>query len=580
MSLQIWLPLNGDLHNQGLCNFNQIINTNPTWTDNGKIGKAMMSGSITMPASAAEQILNNQAFSFACWIYVAATAGSTTDRAMLFGTSGMSANNNRKFSIFQYPSCNDLHLSWMNNAASTTFAGGVWSGVFPTGKWTHLAITYQNPSGKIYINGIQHATFSGISNSSSFAYDTRLFENCPNNGRYLNDYRIYNHCLSDKEVEEIAKGLVLHYKLDNNGEGGKNLLLGTYNFANWYLQSRWTKDNNIATYIEGSKVWHDMDSPTIPWTDVQGKTLTISADIRSDDFNYTDGSGFSICFVRKASGPGATGYSTRRLECTPIHLTVNQITSEWKRYSATIANISDSSFNLTFNGGGGDWFGIYIWNYTNKSAQIKNIKLEIGNKATYYSQAPEDFGLNGTNISDSSGYNYDGLSNGIINLSTNTPRYNITSYFGEYNIPNIVLQDTSLLPALTNCTICWWGKYDTTKTLLLTGQSTSVYLAASNNNTFYHASAGTPIMYKNGIAGTYSCTAGTWDFYVLKNVNLSTWTTLKINGYSSGWPLKGYISDFRIYATELTDEQILELYNISASIDNKGNIHTRELVEI
>jgi len=30
----------------------------------------------------------------------------------------------------------------MNDAASTTFAGGRWDGVFPTGKWTHLAVTY------------------------------------------------------------------------------------------------------------------------------------------------------------------------------------------------------------------------------------------------------------------------------------------------------------------------------------------------------------------------------------------------------------------------------------------------------
>ena len=32
---------------------------------------------------------------------------------------------------------------------------------------------------------------------------------------FLNDVRIYDHCLSDKEVEEISKGLVLHYKLDD-----------------------------------------------------------------------------------------------------------------------------------------------------------------------------------------------------------------------------------------------------------------------------------------------------------------------------------------------------------------------------
>ena len=40
------------------------------------------------------------------------------------------------------------------------------------------------------------------------------------------------------------------------------------------------------------------------------------------------------------------------------------------------------------------------------------------------------------------------------------------------------------------------------------------------------------------------------------------------------------ISDFRIYATALSEEDILELYHTSATIDNKGNIYARELVEI
>ena len=39
------------------------------------------------------------------------------------------------------------------------------------------------------------------------------------------------------------------------------------------------------------------------------------------------------------------------------------------------------------------------------------------------------------------------------------------------------------------------------------------------------------------------------------------------------------ISDFRIYATALTEEQIKELYNTSVTIDNLGNIHAREFDE-
>ena len=74
-----------------------------------------------------------------------------------------------------------------------------------------------------YLNGNLMYTYTGIlttKNKTSGDYylgrDNRTGDTAFN-GR-LNDFRIYDHCLSPKEVEEIAKGLALHYKLNEPNE--------------------------------------------------------------------------------------------------------------------------------------------------------------------------------------------------------------------------------------------------------------------------------------------------------------------------------------------------------------------------
>jgi hypothetical protein len=87
-------------------------------------------------------------------------------------------------------------------------------------------IQYSHSAGKcsIYLNGVLDHEYTttivpafssittitaGIANNKS-GYQT----NCS-----INDIRIYDHCLSDLEVKEIAQGLILHYKLDGLSGG-------------------------------------------------------------------------------------------------------------------------------------------------------------------------------------------------------------------------------------------------------------------------------------------------------------------------------------------------------------------------
>ena len=150
--------------------------------------------------------------SFAFWLY---PIGSTSSN-IIMGRTAMSAGDNRMYSIFQYPTPNDLHLSWQDETSSSTFLGGAWPGFFPADTWTHCCIVYDGKKAMIYRNGELYTTANGISNRNNFEYD---FPIVGSSIRKLNDIRIYDHALSPLEVKEISKGLILHYPLNRNGWG-------------------------------------------------------------------------------------------------------------------------------------------------------------------------------------------------------------------------------------------------------------------------------------------------------------------------------------------------------------------------
>ena len=122
MSLQVWLTGNNSMNNQGL--LGELTQTTvPTYVD-GKLGKAMSTGAYKMTAEQTAQVLNNEAISICFRVYINADTGTTDNRVMFFGNDSMDSNNNRKFSLFNYPTVNDFHWSWMNNTGNNTFTTG------------------------------------------------------------------------------------------------------------------------------------------------------------------------------------------------------------------------------------------------------------------------------------------------------------------------------------------------------------------------------------------------------------------------------------------------------------------------
>lgn len=214
--LQVWLPLTDANHceNQGLVG-KLTCTTTPTFVDGGKLGKCLSTGAYQMSAEQTAKVFNNNHLTIAFWVYIDAATGASTPRSVFIGKERMGANDNRKFMIMQYPTVNDLHYNWMNDASSKFFINNTIKDALPSYKWTHVAITYENPTAIIYINGVEVIRNTGVSNSSTFAYTTPIIGN--NAGRRINDFRIYSYALSPQEIKELSRGKIGHWLGDGNG---------------------------------------------------------------------------------------------------------------------------------------------------------------------------------------------------------------------------------------------------------------------------------------------------------------------------------------------------------------------------
>ena len=577
MALKVWMPLHGNIKNLGTVGDGLTVSTAVTYVDSGKTSqKAFSGGQVVMPASMTSSIFNNNAFSYACWIYINASTGSTGTpyQGIIFGNDGWSnASNNRKFSFWQHPTCNDFHWSWMNDVASTTFTGGIITGALPSYKWTHVAVTYQNPTGKIYINGELVQTFTGVSNSASFNYDTNILWNICATYRYQNDLRIYDSCLSAMEVREIAKGLTLHYKLDqcdnllqlqpmNYSPGAyqayqlqliENLQSGqTYTFQFWDIDvahsGKTENELGIAVYWGGGSVSLNVMNGTSYFTNGHADYLEFTTTITST----------------QANGTGAT--------------------NPWLYI-----------YNSIWDATGTKYMHIGKWQVT-KGSTIRPWTRTITN-----------------DIIDSSGYNNNASSNGSprVGNSVSTPRYTCSAWFDTGAHIATPVSAHTFLPKDAITVNIWCKTTDVSQRFLSCteggGWNFEIYSGVLSfplyivNDGYQRCSFTTPLSTMNDnqwhmYTATYNRSQikvyfdgvleNTLNAPTGGNIYYQTYTPLCLGteAYTTSTQISGTfvgaLSDLRIYSTALLDTDIQQLYNTSMKVNKNGTISAYELNEI
>ena len=225
MALQVWLPLTGDFHNQGLDNeMTSITGTGCSFSNDGKIGSCLKLGytnNLTVPS-----LVGAKQLSIAYWCRVdTATSTNWLDPIRFYSTDGSTTQYSRQ--------------EFYTNCTQTGFwyAGGSlggWNGV-EVGVWNHYAITFNYGTGVVefYINGEKKYTQTNLNTTH---YVSGINIRLGDSGLAIseNDMRIYDHVLSAKEISELAKGLVLHYPLSMPGQ--ENLLsvqISDNHWTNW-----------------------------------------------------------------------------------------------------------------------------------------------------------------------------------------------------------------------------------------------------------------------------------------------------------------------------------------------------------
>lgn len=480
MALRVWLPLNNDIENKGLSNY-QFINNGAILNDNGKIGKSYL-------------------------------FNGTSSR---ISTTGVSLPDNFSISLWFCCTSVDSTSQWLfclnnNNGTNTEIQGGVYitsSNIFhdcggqgtyqysiTTGTWYHIVQVVDNATSYLYINGeLKHSfvgtkvscpnfTIGARSNSSSGAAASATYYF---NGR-INDVRIYDEALSKKQIKEISKGLIAHYTLDN------------------YI------DNLISNNIQQCSVMPEANATTVD---------RIVQYIGTTDSTYTNGN----------------------------------------FYEGIVRNIWDISSET--------YIPTYTWSDINP--QFSNL------------------------ITDVSGNGNTAIQVGTLTFNNDSPRYNKSTQFNGASLINTSVG--AVLASSKDFTINGWFYHTSGTNYYASAESYNTSVCLENNRFLVYSSGG------SAYVGNWSATNNVWQMLTLIHDSVAKTLTLFVNGIQTAQVVTdgtiysnntlniggrqdsadyvGSISDFRIYATALSIDDIKELYQTSGLIDNNNNIYAYEFTE-
>ena len=216
MGLQVWMPLDSSLNNQGLDNNCKIVGT-AQYATGGKVTTNYLSTSNQIylyPTNFSQY--TQLAMSF--WLYVDSSLSSDWISVIEIADGGDN---------LRCQACNNTYhiIGFFNNIGYKIIPSqfGSYNITDHYNEWMHICLTTENDKISYYVNGEKISTRTLQANWHSHLSKISLV----NTSRlHLCDFKLWDNGLSQRQVKEISKGLVCHYPLGEvDGKiGGRNLI--------------------------------------------------------------------------------------------------------------------------------------------------------------------------------------------------------------------------------------------------------------------------------------------------------------------------------------------------------------------
>lgn len=593
MGLQVWMPMIGNINNQGLSNLSNLSGKYVQGTCS-TFGKCLNVPNSSPISFTADGLVNAKKFSVCFWTLADNSTKADWNQMLQLGdkkTDGSYGSNFRFESCTTYPRACFFH----NNEIYAITGGSRILGS-SNSTWYHVCVTYDGTELKSYTNGNLIGTDVG-----NGGYLTGYVQiGSANYFGLMNDLRIYDEVISQKQIRSIYNLQIIHYPLNNIYEVG---------ITNKYFGDAAEGALGCSDYITRTKLADERGyNYKLSYTGT-GKDMW-NALTTGSHFSFTAGKIYYYSCKIRCHSKSHTQLFLRAARCDNDWVTnkVDTLNADGQWHEYTVYQTINANFNreddiVTCN----PWVEFYTNDMSTSGmsytfdVDIKDIQVTEGQKYSFIANE-----MVTSSVSDISGYSNNASVDVGIGIGVQSPRYDACYYFSAKSylkFPNPIYAKKTIW----GLTINMWvrldsgcGGYATILSGLNNPPSNFPWICVNTEGSglWSYIWSNTP-QYGKGMPNQ-SLSLNTWYMitYVFNNGSvywylngtrkgdITKYTTLNYinadmeylalgNSYSgTQWNTNfcGWISDFRMFTTVLSADDVKALYQNSASITSTGQV--------